>query len=111
MSLDLGPFGSVEAKQVLHWIGITWLLALLGRVAWHVQQVKAGNRGFWSIALLWEVPLAMFCGIAGAGAGDYLGLVGVQLAAFISVVAYLGPGGIEAMFLKVVGRYGPGRES
>ena len=79
-------------------------------MAWHVQQVKAGRRGFWSWALAWEVPLAVFCGIAGAGLGSFLALDGWPLYGFISVVAYLGPGGIEAIFLRVLRGYVPESE-
>ena len=102
---DMPPLDSEAWKRLLEWLGVLWLLGLLGRMTWHIQQVKAGRRRFWSLALLWEVPLAAFCGIAGGGLGSYLGLVGVQLLAFASVIAYLGPGGIEALAEKVVDYY------
>lgn len=103
--IDLPPIDSDQLRRLLHWLGLLWLLALLGRGAWHVQQVRAGKRKAWSLAMLWELPLAAFCGTAGGGLGMYLGLSDLQLLAFTSVVAYLGPGGIEALFLRVFDRY------
>ena len=102
---EMPPIGPPELKRILAWLGVFWLTAILGRLAWHIQQVKAGRRSFWSWALLWEVPLAAFCGVAGGGLGDYLGLRDLQLYAFTAVIAYLGPGGIEALAEKVLANY------
>ncbi len=107
---DMGPFDADNWRRLLHWLGVLWLLGMMGRLAWHAQQVKAGHRRFWSLALLWEVPLAAFCGVAGGGLGDYLGLSGLQLYAFASVIAYLGPGGIEALADKALNQYTGGRK-
>lgn len=47
--------------------------------------------------MLWEVPLAAFCSVAGDGLADWLQVTGPALFAFVSVITYLSSGGIEAI--------------
>ena len=83
--------------HILQGFGAALLSALIGRLMWHVGQVRKGTRAFWSLELLWELPLAMGMAIIGKGLAEYIGLSGNAEAALIAALAYLGPRGTEAL--------------
>ena len=53
-------------------IGAAWL----GRLAWHTQLVRLGQRRFWSLELLWELVLATALGFVADGIAEYFGVQG-----------------------------------
>ena len=59
---------------------------------------------FWSLELVWELPLVFGMAIIGKGAAKYLGLAGYAEAAVIALLSYLGPRGTEALLLRWVAR-------
>ena len=75
-------------------------LAALGRLMWHVIQVQHGNRRFWSVALIWELLLALCIGYAAQGVAEYFGLMGRPAMAAVIMLSYLGPRGIETLILR-----------
>ncbi|MGB0749040.1 MAG: phage holin family protein [Magnetospiraceae bacterium] len=86
---------------------ITGILGLvpttfLARFLIHRRLVTVGERAFWSWALLWEVPTAMFCAILGAGLGDYLTLGPIATNGIAGAVAYIGPRGLEVSLSRFV---------
>jgi len=95
-----------DLRQAL-WSGIlTFLLAWIGRMTYHIRQVQKRQRSFWSAHLLWEVPTALAIGFIADGVADYFALHGKAAIAVIIMVSYLGPAGIEAIILRLVDRYG-----
>jgi hypothetical protein len=87
----------------------TLLCGFLGRLMFHARQVQAGRRRFFSLALAWELPVAIATGIIGKGIAEHFGLTGWQDTAAIVTVAYLGPGFVEAVVWKVVDRIVPAK--
>ena len=85
-------------------IGVMFMLGYLGRLAFHLRMIRAGRRTFWSMHLVYEIPMAVFAGLVGAGVGIYAGLDGLPLYACISVVGYLGPGGVEDLLDRYMKR-------
>ena len=88
----------------------TIVLAWLGRLMYHVRKVQRGERKFFSLHLIWELATAVCIGFVADGIASYLGLSGKPAMAMVIVVAYLGPGGIEAILFKILERY-PGSKS
>lgn len=109
MSFDMPPITSDAVRNLLHALAVSWGLAAIGRLAYHVVQVRAKKRSFFGWELLYELPTAAFCGIVTFGLADMIGVTGFGQAAMISFMAYLGPRGLEEMFIKVVDRYSLGR--
>ena len=69
--------------------------ALTGVLMRHSQLAQRGDRPFWSIHLLYEVPTVIGMGIIGGGLASYLQLselTGWGLAAFLG---YYGPRAID----------------
>lgn len=78
---------------------------LIGRLAYHATQVKAGKRRFWSPVLIIELPIAVFCGVAGGSLGIYLEQPTIVAFGLCSLSGYLGPRGIEAIIERAADRY------
>jgi hypothetical protein len=97
------------ARDLLNGLGATFLMAAIGRLAWHVRAVQMGKRRFFSLHLLWESPTALAMGIVGDGAADYLDLTGKIHLAVIVTLAYLGPRGVESLIGVYVRRMGDGK--
>ena len=97
---ELGPFSGGAWKGLLAWFGMFSFAGLIGRLAYHATQVRAGNRAFWSAALLLELPIAILCGAAGGALGLYLGLSVFVAFGLCSGLAFLGPRGIEVWLLR-----------
>lgn len=80
--------------------------AALARVLWHHRLARLGYRRLWSLALIWEVPAAIFGAIIGGGLAEWLGLSGMTAQAVVGLVAWLGPTGLEDLVLRpLVARY------
>lgn len=84
-------------------VGAAWL----GRLAWHTQLVRLGQRRFWSLELLWELVLATALGFVADGIADYFEVHGKASTALVIAVSYLGPRGVEQILAKLAARYVP----
>lgn len=100
-----------EWKQAGYGLATTFFMAWLGRMMWHVDQVRKRQRRFWSWHLLWELPTALAIGFVADGVSEYLALDGRKALALIIVLAYLGPAGIESIVGRILDRFvGPARK-
>lgn len=96
--------------KIITGLGGAFPAAVIGRMMWHVRAVQIGKRRFWSMHLVWEIPVAICMALVADGAAEWLGLNGKAATAFIATMAYLGPHGIEVMFGKVVEQGKTGRK-
>ncbi len=96
-----------ELRAIFGELGGLFVLAWLGRMMHHVRLVQRRKRRFCSWHLVWEVFTALAIGLIADGIAAYLGLVGKPAIAVVIVVAYLGPGGLEAGVLWLAERYAP----
>jgi hypothetical protein len=103
---DKFPHELTQAVQGAVW---TAILAIVGRLMWHSLEVQRKNRTFLSLALLWEMPVAIGMGFIAAGVSDYVGLDGYPRDAAVVFLAYLGPRGIEEILAKVIAARSGGR--
>ena len=83
----------------------TWGLAGLGRLLWHLEQVRKGHRRFWSLHLIWEALTALSIGFVAEGVADWLGLTGRPALAVVIIVSYFGPRGIEEFGRRLAAKY------
>lgn len=93
-----------ELRQAAYSGAVTFCLAWIGRMTWHVRQVQKRQRKFWSAHLLWEVPTALAIGFVADGITDYFALHGKAAIGVIIMVSYLGPAGVESIILRLVDR-------
>lgn len=84
------------------WATSAWLAAVAGRMAWHTRLVQKGERRFISKELLFEIPIVFFTYLIGTGIVAYFGWHGATAGACVSVVSYLGPGGLQVMAQRYV---------
>jgi hypothetical protein len=83
-------------RESLFALGIAFLVATLGRLIWHIEEVRRKQRKFWSLLLIYELTIAIAMAVVGQGVADWLQLTGWTHTAAIGVLAYLGPKGTEA---------------
>jgi hypothetical protein len=93
-------------KAIIDPIGTPILLAFLGRLVWHTEQVQRGRRRFLSWHLLWELIAAVGVGLMADGAAVHAGLAGAPKTAAVVALAYLGPRGLEHVVLQLSRRGG-----
>lgn len=79
---------------------LTIASALLGRLMWHLQEVRKLRRRFLGIELLWELPTAVGMALIGEGLASWLGFGQPAYTAVIASLAYLGPRGAEVLFMR-----------
>ncbi|MBX3490916.1 phage holin family protein [Parvibaculum sp.] len=72
----------------------------LGRMIWHVRLCQKGERRFFGLELLAEVPGVLVGFIAGMAIAAYLGLDGRAAQGLVLIVSYLGPDGFQALLDK-----------
>lgn len=92
-------------RDLIAGLGLPVLFAWLGRLMWHVREVQHARRRFWSLHLVWEVITALAIGFVADGIAAHLGLAGRPATALVIVLSYLGPGGIEALLMRVAARW------
>jgi len=80
--------------------GVTIIGAALGRIMWHIGEVRKQNRKFFSIELLWEIPIALGMGFFGEAAANWMGANDHVQIGVIIMLSYLGPRGVEAFFTR-----------
>lgn len=84
-----------------------FLVAILGRLMYHTQEVRKKNRKFISWELVWELPCALGMAIIGDGLATYLQLDDAMRTSLIAMLSFLGPRWIEViiyrLFKNVVG--------
>lgn len=87
-------------------IGTPILLAFLGRLVWHAEQVQRGRRRFVSWHLVWELIAAIGVGLMAEGVAVHAGLAGSPKTAAVVALAYLGPRGLEHLVARFWARKG-----
>lgn len=91
-------------------VAVTIFWAVVGRLLYHTRLVQLGQRRFWSVQLLWELPVALGMGFVADGMAAWLELTGRPAVALIVSVSYLGPRLIEGLFaVALSGRVNNGR--
>lgn len=79
---------------------LTIASGFLGRLMWHVQEVRKLRRRFFGLELLWELPTAVGMALIGEGVAAWLGFGQPVSTAIIASLAYLGPRGAEVLFMR-----------
>lgn len=79
--------------------------AVAGRLLFHVQLVVKGERKFFSKKMLFELVTAAGMGIIAGGTAEYLDLTGSPSWAFIALVSYIGPYGIDKLANRLLDIY------
>lgn len=79
------------------WLMGAWAAAAAGRLTYHTRMVRKGRRSLFSKELIYELPVYFFTLIVGVGIADHLGWKGPTANAVVAVVAYFGPGGLQAL--------------
>lgn len=95
------------AEFVNYWtggLGATIGGAWLGRMMWHAQEARKARRRFFGQELLWELPVAGGMAFIGEAVSNWVGFAQPITTGVVAVLAYLGPRGIEVLFLKWIGR-------
>lgn len=73
---------------------------MLGRLMYHARQVQLGKRKPLTWLLLWDVPVALGMGWIAYGIASFASLPWEATVSFALVTSYLGPYGIDALFVK-----------
>jgi LydA holin phage, holin superfamily III len=73
---------------------------VLGRLMFHAKQVQAGRRKPLSWALFWDIPIALGTGWIALGVASQLGLAWEPTMSAALIMAYLGPYGIDTLFVR-----------
>lgn len=81
----------------------TFLGAFIGRLMWHSSEVRKMRRKFWSRELLLEAPIVCGMALMGEGAAAWFGIDGPTKALVIGGLSWLGPRGMEALFMRWFG--------
>ena len=83
---------------------VPWLATggagLLGRLMFHAKLVQSGRRKPFSWVLFWDIPIALGMGWISLGLSRWLNVHWEVTISIALIVAYLGPYGIDTMFVK-----------
>lgn len=82
----------------------TLMAALMGRMMWHSTEVRRGRRRPFGPELFWEIPVVLGVWFVGNGVAAHFKLIDPVSGAVVVALAYLGPRGIEAIFLRWINR-------
>lgn len=83
--------------------GITTLVAaIMGRMMFHSTETRSGRRKFFGPQLLWEAPMAVGMALIGEGVCFYLEAGPLLRPMIVGGLAYIGPRGAEALFMRWV---------
>ncbi|WP_334130153.1 phage holin family protein [Sneathiella sp.] len=78
--------------------------ALIGRLVWHTQQAQRDRRKFFSLHLIFELPIALGIAFFADGVAAHFELSGKVAFATIVAISYMGPRGIEALLMLALKR-------
>lgn len=78
--------------------------AAIGRLMYHVGEVRKRRRRFVSRELVWELPICFGMAVIGESVVSYLGLSQPVSTGVIAALAYLGPRGAEVILLNWLSR-------
>lgn len=87
---------------IYQWLGgaaTTLMGAFMGRAMYHATQQKPIG-----IEILWELPIAVGLAFIGEAIGSYLELTSTTTTGLIAALAYIGPRGVETLFVKYISR-------
>lgn len=97
--------GLVETLiSVLGGAGSTLAVATIGRLMWHLGEVRKNKRPFFGVEMLWEIPIVVGMAIIGEGVSDWFNFSPVVAATAIAMLAYLGPRWFEATFQRYISK-------
>ena len=97
--------GLYEAVRALFGAGGTTLIvAGLGRLVWHGQEVSAGRRPLLGRHLIWEIPTAVGMAFVGEALGTWLGAPPSVTTGIVAVLSYLGPRGARDLLERLLPR-------
>ena len=88
-----------SANDFAPWL-FTGGAGILGRLMFHAKLVQNGQRKPFSWVLFWDLPIALGMGWISLGLSRWLGVDWEVTVSIALVVAYLGPYGIDTMFVK-----------
>lgn len=88
----------------------TFVAAFFGRLMFHSTETRSGRREFLGPELIWEFPLAVGMALIGEGVCFYLEAGPMLRPAIVGGMAYIGPRGAEAMFMRWVATKIPPRK-
>ena len=80
----------------------------LGRLAYHAKLVQEGRRKPWSWVMLWDIPIALMLGWVSLGVGVWLEIPWEARMSIALVMAYLGPYGLDLLFIKWIDKWSKG---
>jgi len=95
--------GQTIAGLISAWAGgavATLVGATIGRLMYHAGEVRKMNRKPFDKNLIWELPVAVGMGIIADGLAAYFALDRTVSTSIAVGVGYLGPGGVQALFLR-----------
>ena len=101
------------ADLINYWtggVGATLGGAWLGRLMWHVTEARKARRRFFGRELFWELPIAIGMALMGEGLAAWLSIGQPASTGLIAALSYLGPRGIEVLFLKWASRRMDGKQ-
>lgn len=102
--MDTPPTGSLIGwiQAMIGGGATTLLVASLGRLVWHGQEVRAGRRPVIGPHLLYEAPTAVLMAIGAEALGAWLDLPATVTTGVVAVASYLGPRGVWDVVWRIL---------
>lgn len=79
---------------------------MLGRLMYHAKLVQQGKRKPFSVALVFDIPIALGSGWVAIGISTYFKLPWEAIVSSAIVAAYFGPYGMDTIFSRWLDRKG-----
>jgi hypothetical protein len=93
--MDLPP----ESAEVIKGLGWATFWSIIGRSIAHARAVQLGRRHVFSLALMWELPVAIGMAKVGQAAAEWAGLTSPNMRdGAVIAIAYIGPRIFETAF-------------
>jgi len=73
---------------------------IMGRLLYHAKQIQAGKRKPLGWVLFWDIPIALGMGWLALGLATWLKISWEPTFSLALVAAYLGPYGIDTIFVR-----------
>lgn len=89
---------------------VTFLGAIGGRLMHHAIEVSQNKRKPFGKELFWEMPVAIGMAFIGDAVASYFLASSSVRVGIVAALAYLGPRGAEALFVKVASQYAPAKK-
>lgn len=89
----------IASEEFMQW-ALTGGAGLIGRLMFHAKQVQSGRRKPFSLALLWDIPIALGMGWIALGLGTWMKFPWEFTISLGLITSYLGPYMIDTIFTK-----------